>query len=55
MNKLTLVLDTFCYDIGEMKDYLLALAGIYEVVIDKNGKLKIDLKYDSNLISIEKN
>ena len=49
MKELTFVIDWAIHD--ELKDYLMSLNGISNVIINNDKYLKINIKYDSNLIS----
>ena len=49
MNKLTLVIDH--WENIELKEYLLSLNGIHNVIINNQKQLEVLIKYNSNLIS----
>lgn len=51
MDELTIIIDTWGHK--ELKEYLMSLTGILEVVIKDEEQLEIYIKYDSNLIKIE--
>lgn len=49
MAELTIVIDNWGHK--ELKEYLMSLNGILDVIIKNNEQLELDLKYDSNLIT----
>lgn len=52
MKELYIVIDYYQFTYDELKNYLLSLNGIKEVlVIDIDDLLRLDIKYDSNLIT----
>lgn len=51
MNELTIVIDHLGDD--ELKDYLMSLKGILQVIVKKDERLKIYIKYNSDLITLK--
>lgn len=52
MAELTIIINHWGHE--ELKDYLMSLKGIENIIIKNEEQLEIYIKYDPNLISIEK-
>ena len=49
MSKLTIIIDNWGHK--ELRDYLISLNGIIDVIIKNEEQLEIHIKYNSNLIT----